>query len=127
MSDHDQLDFSIVIPLLNAEASLETLYAQITDVMSMLDLSYEVIFVDDGSTDDSFSILQKLHRENGNVVVIQFRRNFGKAAGLTALHPFKVDSFHCFIHQAHYDQLFHSYITCYLTTKLQLIFDQVVR
>ena len=80
----DTIDISIVIPLLNEEATLEPLYAQIADVMSNLNLSYEVIFVDDGSTDGSFDVLQKLHQKHNNITVIQFRRNFGKAAGLTA-------------------------------------------
>jgi len=84
MKNCKNIDVSIVIPLLNEEAGLEPLYAQIVDVMSNTDLSYEVIFVDDGSTDGSFDVLQELYKKNNNITIIQFRRNFGKAAGLTA-------------------------------------------
>ena len=84
MNPCNNIDVSIVIPLLNEEATLEPLYSQISDVMSDLGLNYEVIFIDDGSTDSSFDVLQELHKKNDNITVIQFRRNFGKAAGLAA-------------------------------------------
>ena len=84
MNPYNGIDVSVVIPLLNEEATLESLYSQIATTMSNLNLRYEVIFVDDGSTDDSFDVLQDLHKKRDNITVIQFRRNFGKAAGLTA-------------------------------------------
>jgi glycosyltransferase involved in cell wall biosynthesis len=76
---------SFVIPLLNEEESLEALHEAITSCVEALASPYEVLFVDDGSTDRSPSILQDLHRrDREHVRVIQFRRNFGKTAALTA-------------------------------------------
>ena len=76
---------SFVIPLLNEEDSLRALYREITDVAASLPYAYELIFVDDGSTDDSVSILQSLYDTDGeHVRVVQFRRNFGKTAALSA-------------------------------------------
>ncbi len=75
---------SIVIPLMNEEGSLSQLHQEITKVLSELDSSYEIIFVDDGSTDKSLEIISDLHVKDEHVEVIQFRRNFGKAAGLQA-------------------------------------------
>jgi glycosyltransferase involved in cell wall biosynthesis len=76
---------SFVIPLLNEEESLEPLHHAVTETMEPLLCDYEIIFVDDGSTDHSPTILQELHRrDHRHVRVIQFRRNFGKTAALTA-------------------------------------------
>jgi glycosyltransferase involved in cell wall biosynthesis len=75
---------SIVVPLLNEEHSLESLYREIADAIDPLGIEYEVVFVDDGSTDASLAVLSRLHDETTNVVVIHLRRNFGKAAALQA-------------------------------------------
>jgi len=75
---------SVVVPLLNEEHSLETLYHEIANALEPLDHGFEVIFVDDGSTDGSLSVLSRMHDELPNVVVIHLRRNFGKAAALQA-------------------------------------------
>ena len=75
---------SVVVPLLNEERSLEALYREIGDALESLGHDYEVIFVDDGSTDASLAVLSRLHDETTNVVVIHLRRNFGKAAALQA-------------------------------------------
>lgn len=74
---------SIVIPLYNEEESLRELTQKIVDVMAGMRTSYEIIFVDDGSTDGSFQVLKELHAENRAVKVIRFRRNFGKSAALS--------------------------------------------
>ncbi len=74
---------SVIVPLLNEEESIPELYAHIQQVSREMGRSFEVIFVDDGSTDRSFSVLQDLHRKNSNVRVIRFRRNFGKSAALS--------------------------------------------
>lgn len=74
---------SVVVPLLNEEHSLETLYAEIAAALEPRD-EFEVVFVDDGSTDGSMGVLTRLHDAHPNVVVIQLRRNFGKAAALSA-------------------------------------------
>jgi len=75
---------SVVVPLLNEEHSLEALYHEIANALEPLDQGFEVVFVDDGSTDGSLSILSRMHDELPNVVVIHLRRNFGKAAALQA-------------------------------------------
>ncbi len=76
---------SFVIPLLNEEGSLESLYEAIARSAESLPHAYEMIFVDDGSTDRSPAILEALHRRDpAHVRVIQLRRNFGKMAAMTA-------------------------------------------
>jgi glycosyltransferase involved in cell wall biosynthesis len=75
---------SVVVPLFNEERSLETLYREIADALDQQGQPYEVIFVDDGSTDGSLAVLGQLHNETTNVVVVHLRRNFGKAAALQA-------------------------------------------
>ena len=70
---------SVVVPLLNEEHSLEALYHEIAAVLDSQPEPYEVVFVDDGSTDASRAVLERLHAETTNVVVVHLRRNFGKA------------------------------------------------
>ena len=76
------MDISIVIPLLNEADSLPELTAWITQVMSSNHYSYEIIFIDDGSTDASWETIQQLRSSNSNVKGIKFQRNYGKSAGL---------------------------------------------
>ncbi len=78
------MDISVVIPLYNEEESLPELHGRLTEVLSGLGKDYEVIFVDDGSTDGSLKALEKLFREDRRVVVVSFRRNRGKSAALAA-------------------------------------------
>lgn len=76
------MDISVVIPLYNEEDSLRELFEWIRKVLEHHQYSFEVIFVDDGSTDGSFAVLQDLAGNDSRVKVIQFRRNHGKSAGL---------------------------------------------
>ena len=76
------MDISIVIPLLNEEESLPELSAWIHRVMVENNYSYEILFVDDGSTDSSWAIIEELRKENPNIRGIRFRRNYGKSAAL---------------------------------------------
>ena len=76
------MDISIVIPLFNEEESLVELYAWIDRVMQENKLSYEVIFINDGSTDRSWTIIEQLHAKHSNVKGIKFRRNYGKSPAL---------------------------------------------
>jgi glycosyltransferase involved in cell wall biosynthesis len=81
----DGVRFSIVVPVLNEEESLEPLYAAIVSALAALPGEAEILFVDDGSTDGSPRVLQSLYeRDPARVRVIQFRRNFGKTAALNA-------------------------------------------
>ncbi|MEW5797782.1 MAG: glycosyltransferase family 2 protein [Bacteroidota bacterium] len=73
---------SVVIPLLNEEESLRELHEQLKNALSRIGGNYELIFVDDGSTDNSFRVLKELRQRNNRVKAIRFRRNFGKSAAL---------------------------------------------
>ena len=75
-------DISIVIPLLNEEESLPELSAWIHRVMEENSFSYEILFVDDGSTDNSWKVINELQSSNTNIRGIKFRRNYGKSAAL---------------------------------------------
>ncbi|MFN7833258.1 MAG: glycosyltransferase family 2 protein, partial [Bacteroidota bacterium] len=76
------MDVSIVVPLKNEEESLPELEAWVRRVCESNRLSYELILVDDGSTDRSWSIIQQLNKQNPAVRGIKFRRNYGKSAAL---------------------------------------------
>jgi glycosyltransferase involved in cell wall biosynthesis len=78
------MNLSIIIPLLNEQESLPELHQWIVKVLTAHKYSYEVIFIDDGSTDDSWQIIESLSKENGNVIGIRFMRNFGKSQALHA-------------------------------------------
>lgn len=75
---------SVVIPVHNEERSIALLYDELRATLDGLDLPWEAVFVDDGSTDGSFTALTRLHAEQTNVRVVRLRRNFGKAAALSA-------------------------------------------
>lgn len=76
---------SFVVPVMNEEENVRPLFEKLTGRLATLQQTYEVIFVDDGSTDKTFAELTKLHEENpGLVRVIRFRRNFGKTPALVA-------------------------------------------
>jgi glycosyltransferase involved in cell wall biosynthesis len=80
------LALSVVIPLCNEVSSLPQLHAELIESIAGLDTyaSHEIIFVDDGSTDGSDTVLREIFQRDSQVKVIQFRRNFGKSAGLAA-------------------------------------------
>ncbi len=76
---------TIVVPVMNEQQNVRLLYEKLSAQLNLMDKSYEVVFVDDGSTDNTFAELQKLYEENsGHVRVIRFRRNFGKTPALVA-------------------------------------------
>ena len=78
------MNLSVVVPLLNEEESLHELYARINKVCQENQLSYEIWFVDDGSTDSSWQIIENLSKENHHVHGIKFSRNYGKSQALHA-------------------------------------------
>ena len=76
------MDISVIIPLFNEEESLPELFAWIKRVMASNDFTYEVIFVNDGSTDRSWNVIEELAEKNEQVKGIKFRRNYGKSPAL---------------------------------------------
>ena len=83
-ADGEDIGISIVIPIQNEEGSLTQLYEEIKSVLETLDNSWEIVFIDDGSTDGSLDILAAIHRNDNHVKVIQLRRNFGQTAAMAA-------------------------------------------
>lgn len=78
------MNISVVIPLLNEEESIKELFLWIKKVMHQNKYTYEVIFIDDGSTDNSWQIIKQLGAENKEIKGIKFQRNFGKSQALNA-------------------------------------------
>ncbi len=76
------MDISLIIPLYNEADSLPELHSWIKRVMEENNYSYEIVFIDDGSTDTSRRIIKDLMSENGNVRLVAFQRNYGKSAAL---------------------------------------------
>ncbi len=82
VNNSNEIDITIVIPLLNEEESLPELEAWIRKVMTANNFRYEIIMIDDGSSDNSWNIIQTLTEQNPAVKGIKFRRNYGKSAAL---------------------------------------------
>jgi len=78
------IDISVVIPIMNERKNLPILYEKLVNVLGDLDQRYEIIFIDDGSRDGSTEYLRNLSLSETNVVLIQFRRNYGQTAALSA-------------------------------------------
>lgn len=78
------MNISVVIPLLNEEESIKELFLWIKKVMHQNKYTYEIIFIDDGSTDNSWQIIKQLGAENKEIKGIKFQRNFGKSQALNA-------------------------------------------
>ncbi|MCF6224286.1 MAG: glycosyltransferase family 2 protein [Flavobacteriaceae bacterium] len=78
------MDISVVIPLLNEEESLNELHNWIVKVMQANHYTYEILFVDDGSTDNSWQVIEALSQKNKNVKGLKFQINFGKSQALNA-------------------------------------------
>jgi len=78
------LDLSLVVPIYNEEENIPLLYAEIKEVLDETSFSYELICVDDGSSDRSVAVLEQLNREDDRIVVIELRRNFGQTAAMSA-------------------------------------------
>lgn len=78
------IDLTVVIPVFNEVDSLELLHSKLRKALSDLDKSYEIIVVDDGSTDGSFQLLKEIQADDPVLRVIRFRRNFGQTAAFSA-------------------------------------------
>ena len=77
-----KIDLSIIIPLYNETESLEELSTWIDKVVQESKLKYEIVFIDDGSTDNSWATINLLQKNNNNIKGLSFRRNYGKSAAL---------------------------------------------
>lgn len=75
---------SVIVPLYEEEDSLELLYAKIKDALEKLDTTYEIIFIDDGSTDCTWSIIEALKKNDPQLTGVKFRRNFGQTNAMVA-------------------------------------------
>jgi glycosyltransferase involved in cell wall biosynthesis len=84
MSTEENYDLSIVIPVYNEAANLPELYNEISEACQNLKKSYEIILVDDGSTDESLHVCKQLLKKDPRIRVIQLRKNFGQTAALSA-------------------------------------------
>ena len=84
MNAQENINLSVVIPVFNEEENIRELHDRLTHTLTGLKRRYEVIFVDDGSTDESFSVLRGLAGVDSAVRVIRFRRNFGQTAAMSA-------------------------------------------
>ena len=82
MKQSNSINLSIVIPLFNEEESIGILHEKLVKVLEKTDKSFEVIFVDVGSTDNSADIINTIHQQDGRVKVIKFNTNMGKAKAL---------------------------------------------
>ncbi|MBS3114538.1 glycosyltransferase family 2 protein [Candidatus Woesearchaeota archaeon] len=77
-----ELDISVVSPVYDEEENIPIIYDKLKNVLNKLNKSYEIIFIDDGSTDNSFKILEKLYNKNKNIKIIKLRTNFGQTSAL---------------------------------------------
>lgn len=75
---------SIILPVYNEEENVPVIYEELKSVLDKINKNYEIIFIDDGSTDKTFEVLEKLHKKNPKVKIIKFRKNFGQSAALQA-------------------------------------------
>jgi len=78
------LDISVLIPVMNEEESIGELYARLINALVTITERFEIVFVDDGSTDGTYAYILKLHQQDPRVRAIRFRRNYGKTAALVA-------------------------------------------
>lgn len=78
------MDISVVVPVLNEEESLAILHQRLTEALAGSGYSYEILIVDDGSTDGSFEVMRELQDKDDHVRVVRFRRNYGQTAAFAA-------------------------------------------
>jgi glycosyltransferase involved in cell wall biosynthesis len=84
MENRNSPDLSLVIPVFNEAKNLEELHTEITDSCTQLERPYEILFIDDGSWDETFVVLKKIQKKDPRVRIIRLRKNFGQTAALSA-------------------------------------------
>src|SRR5208337_3555193 len=84
MGMESPIRYSIVVPFYNEQENIPDLYMKLTDVMDSLGEPYEMVFVDDGSKDNSYKVLSEIYEHDHRVNVVRLRRNFGQTAALKA-------------------------------------------
>ena len=84
MTPENPKDLSVVIPSFDEEENIKLLYPKLKSVLEGLKKNYEIIFVDDGSTDETYDFLRKICKDDENVKALVFRRNFGQSAAISA-------------------------------------------
>lgn len=78
------MKLSVVIPIYNEEENIQLLYDELKGVLQGIDRPYEIVFIDDGSSDRSMELLENIQQQDNHVVVVSFRRNFGQTAAMAA-------------------------------------------
>jgi glycosyltransferase involved in cell wall biosynthesis len=84
MGSDSPIRYSIVVPFYNEQENIPSLYMKLTEVMDAIGEPFELVFVDDGSKDDSFKVLSEIYEHDGRVNLVRLRRNFGQTAALKA-------------------------------------------
>jgi glycosyltransferase involved in cell wall biosynthesis len=84
MNGEETLQYSVVVPFYNEQENIPPLYVRLSEVMDAVGGSYELVFVDDGSTDQTFKVLSDIYDHDPRVHIIRLRRNFGQTAALKA-------------------------------------------
>ena len=82
------IDLSVVVPVYNEDNNIDPLYREIGSALSSLTKTYEIVFVDDGSNDNTFQVLKEIQERDKRVKIIKFRRNFGKSVALNSAFNF---------------------------------------
>src|SRR2546430_17037514 len=82
MASDSPIQYSIVVPFYNEQENIPPLYMKLTEVMDGIGEPYELVFVDDGSKDDSFKVLAEIYEHDGRVNLVRLRRNFGQTPAL---------------------------------------------
>ncbi len=84
MQKAEPIAYSVVVPFYNEQESIPPLYVKITKVMDAIGEPYEMVFIDDGSRDDTYKVLQEIYEHDQRVTLVRLRRNFGQTAALKA-------------------------------------------
>lgn len=82
--EEGDIGYSVVIPVFNEEQNILPLYSELKPVMERVGKKYEILFIDDGSTDGTYEAIKKVHNGDNHVKAIRFRKNFGQTAALSA-------------------------------------------